>query len=94
MPNLLIQQVVSLVDETDRDVCDNFARPSLTELAKMLVSHVRVATNPPDKKCLTAVFGPDPELPCAKEVVIIAQEFIETSTSNSGQFELCLFRSP
>jgi hypothetical protein len=73
-----------LVNETDSDVCDNFGRTGLTDLAKMLVSHVRVATKSPDEKCLTAVFGPDPELSRPKKVVVIAEEFVEARASNSS----------
>jgi hypothetical protein len=71
--NLLIQQVVRLVNETDCDVSDNFGGAGFTELAEILVGGVRVTTEPPYEEGLAAVLVLDPELSSPKKVTIVAQ---------------------
>ena len=39
-PDLMIEKVVGLVDETDRDVGDNVARTRLTKLPKVCVGRI------------------------------------------------------
>ena len=71
-PHLLIEQIVCLMDETNRNVRDDLGRPSFAELPVLRIGHLGISTKIPDEFSLPAVFSPKSELPSSNEIMIVA----------------------
>lgn len=69
--HLLIQQIVRLMDETDRNVRDDLGRTGFAELLVLRVGHVGISSQMPHKFGFPAVFPPEGELPSSEEIMIV-----------------------
>lgn len=61
-PDLLVEEIVGLMDETNGDICDDLGRASVAELAEIAVIRIRLRREPPNKQGFPAVFFPQPLL--------------------------------
>ena len=88
----MIEQVVRLMDETNRDVRDNLGRTGFAELLVLSVGHIRIRSQAPDELRLSAVFPPKGELSRSEEIAIIVQQFLKAGTRGIGELDLNLGR--
>jgi hypothetical protein len=57
-PHLLIEQIVCLMNETDRDVRDDLGRACFAELLVLSVGHIWISAEPANKLGFPAVLFP------------------------------------
>ena len=57
-PHLLIEQIVCLMDETDRDVRDDLGWTCFRKLLVLSVGHIWVGAEPPNELRFPAVLSP------------------------------------
>ena len=86
---LLIEEIVRLVDETDRDIGDNFGRPGFAKLAIGFVGRVGLVADASHIESLLGILGPKGKIADAKKILIIQQKLLETRSSNIGELEFC-----
>ena len=87
---LLIEQIVGLVDETDRDVRDDLGRTSFAELLVLSVGHIWVGSEAPNELGFPTVLLPLGKRPCSEEIMIVIQQLFETRARGIRQFDLYL----
>jgi hypothetical protein len=51
-PDLLVDEIVGLVNETNRDIRHYFSGTCLTEFSEIVIDRVRLRCQPTDKLCL------------------------------------------
>jgi hypothetical protein len=58
-PDLLIEKIVRLVDETDGNICDDLGGASAAELSKIDVTWLRLRREPPNEEGFSTLFLPE-----------------------------------
>jgi len=71
--DLLIKQIVRLVDQADADIRHDRRWSSFAEFSKVLIGHIRFASEPPDKSGFAALFFPNRQIPYSEEIAIVGQ---------------------
>lgn len=76
-PDLLVEKVVCLVDQADRDVGEDFRRACFHERAVGLIGLIGSFTQPADEECFLGVFLPEWMVADPQKVLIVEQEFLQ-----------------
>lgn len=85
---LLVDEVVRLVDETERDICDGLGGPSFDKFPEILVAKRRLFSKLADVDGFFGSLGPDFEITRAEEVVVVVQQFFKAGPGDVGQLNL------
>ena len=87
MAELLVEEVVGLVDQTDGDVGDGLRWTGFDELAVKFVALGLFAAKTADILCLARVLVPDRVVANSQEIAVVGEQFFETGTANAGEFD-------
>lgn len=88
--NLLIEQVIGLVDQADRDIGHDFCGARFAKLAISLIRHIRPIAQLPHVKSFLRIFVSGFQIAHTQEILVIDQQFLETRASHIGQLDLGL----
>jgi hypothetical protein len=86
--DLSVEEIIGLVDQTDRDIRDHFTSTRLAELPKVLVGRLGFGCQAPTERGLTATFLPQSTFPCSEKILIIVEQLFEACTCCICQFDL------
>jgi hypothetical protein len=75
--DLLVEKIVGLVNETDRNIGDDFSWSGLAEVAKVAVCGLILGGEAPNEQCLAAIFLPNSTLPRTKKIVIVVEQLFQ-----------------
>ncbi len=93
MAELLVEEVISLVDQADGDVCDHLWRAGLDEFAVEIEGLRRLSSEPAHELCLLGVLVPNRVLAHAKVIAVIGQKFFEAGPADTRKLNLRLLGS-
>lgn len=85
--DLAIEEVVCLVDEADRDVCEGFGRTVFEEGAVGIEAFVGGFAEAAGIKGFSGVFRPLRQVAGAEEILVVDEEFFEARAGDVGEFE-------
>ena len=85
--NLLVEQVVGLVDEAERNVGHDFGGAGFAEFPIGLIGHMRPIPKAADIERLLGIFCPERKIPHAEEVLVVEQQFFLAGAGQCGQSE-------
>src|SRR5436190_5798795 len=88
---LLVDQVVGLINQAKGDVGYGFWRTSLHKFAVKLICLRGFAANCADKLSFFGILGPNGEVPSAKKIFVIVQQFFEAGSGNVGELDFGFF---
>lgn len=87
---LLVEEVVGLVDEAERDVGEDFGRARFKEGAVGLEGFVLFAAKPADVESLLGALLPLGMVAHAEEVLVVEQQFLQAGPRVIDEFQLRL----
>jgi hypothetical protein len=91
--DLLIEEIVRLVNQTDRYIRNYLKWAGLAEFAIVFIGHMRIAVKAPNKSGLAAIFFPEWKVPNPKYIAIVGQQFLQACACNTDQLDFHLFGS-
>ena len=93
LPDLLIEQIIRLVDEAQRDIRHHLARSRFYERAKLLEGHACVTAQLPHKLRLARFLAPDRCISHSQKILIVGQQLFQACPRHIGQLQLHLLGS-
>ena len=90
--HLLIQQIIRLMNQADRDVRNHFVRTRLDEFAIQLKRLRRLAAQVANEQRFLRVLVPDSQVADSQVVAVVRQEFFQTGSADVRQFDFCFLR--
>ena len=89
---LLVDQIIGLMNETERDVGHYFGRAGLDELAKVLVTQRSLAAQVADEFRLLGVLIPDLQVAGAEVIFVIVKQFLKAGAGYIRELDLHFLR--
>jgi hypothetical protein len=74
-PDLLVEEIVGLMDETNGDICNDLRRTSVAELAEIAVIRIRPRRNRRTNRASRLSFSQS-RYSRSKEIVIVVEQFL------------------
>jgi hypothetical protein len=84
---LLVNQIISLVDEAKGDVGHHFGRTRLHKLPVVSVGLRLFAAQFADELRFLGIFVPNRKIAGAQEVSVVSQQFLQAGAGNIGQLD-------